>query len=61
MARFMALMEGRGYVTPDDVRNIALPVMIHRLVVKPDAMYRGVSEKDVIRQLIETVPVARRL
>lgn len=61
MARFMALMNGRAYVTPGDVRTIAPPVMVHRLVVKPDAVYRGINEKEVVKQLIETVPVARRL
>lgn len=60
MAKFMALMDQRSFVTPDDLRKVAHPVMSHRLVVKPDAMYRGVTEQDVVRHLIETVPVARR-
>ena len=61
MAKFMALISEREFVTPDDLRQIAYPVMAHRLVIKPDAMYRGMTERDVVRQLIEMVPVAKKL
>jgi MoxR-like ATPase len=61
MSKFMALMADRPYVTPDDIRLVVYPVMAHRLVIKPDAMYRGITEREVVRQLIEMVPVAKKL
>lgn len=60
MAKFMALMSDRGFVTPDDIRSVIYPVVAHRLVIKSDAMYRGITEKEVVNQLIEMVPVAKR-
>jgi len=53
-------MADRPYVTPDDIRLVVFPVMAHRLVIKPDAMYRGITEREVVRQLIEMVPVAKK-
>ncbi|SCZ76609.1 MoxR-like ATPase [Acidaminobacter hydrogenoformans DSM 2784] len=60
MAKFMALISDRAFVTPDDIRSVVYPVVAHRLVIKSDAMYRGITEKEVVSQLIEMVPVAKR-
>ena len=52
-----ALLSGRDYVLPDDIRRMALPVLSHRLILTPEARMKGVSAQQVLSQLIDTVPV----
>ena len=56
-AQACALLSGRDYVLPDDIRHMALPVLSHRLVLTPEARMKGISGSQVLSQLIETVPV----
>ena len=56
-AQACALLSGRDYVLPDDIRHMALPVLSHRLVLTPEARMKGISASQVLSQLIETVPV----
>ena len=56
-AQACALLSGRDYVLPDDIRRMALPVLSHRLVLTPEARMKGISASQVLSQLIETVPV----
>ena len=56
-AQACALLSGRDYVLPDDIRHMALPVLSHRLILTPEARMKGVSAQQVLSQLIETVPV----
>ncbi|MFM8267324.1 MAG: AAA family ATPase [Ilumatobacteraceae bacterium] len=55
--RARAAASGRDYAIPDDVRALSIPVLAHRLVVRPDAVARGTTGDDVIAEIIETVPV----
>jgi MoxR-like ATPase len=52
-----ALLAGRGYVTHDDVQSVSQPVLAHRLIMRPEAEMDGRSVADVIRHVIESVPV----
>jgi len=56
-ARARAVVEGRSYVTPDDVTEIAPPVLAHRLVLTPDATVEDVSKRDVLADVLSSVPV----
>ncbi|MGC5050568.1 MoxR family ATPase [Micromonospora sp. DT48] len=58
-ARAQALLRGRGYVLPDDVRELAVDVLAHRLVLTFDAVADGVSAEWVVRRLVEAVPPPR--
>ena len=58
-ARAHALMWGRGYLTHDDVQAVCLSVLSHRLIMKPEAEMDGRTVDEVIRQLIESVPVLK--
>jgi MoxR-like ATPase len=58
-AKARACLEGRDFATPDDVKAVALSVLNHRLVLKPDAEIEGVTAEDVIRQTLERVEVPR--
>ncbi|QDZ14125.1 AAA family ATPase [Humibacter ginsenosidimutans] len=52
-----AASRGRAYVTPDDVRDLAAPVLAHRLVLKPDAEFDGVTAPEVVAQILLDVAV----
>ena len=52
-----ALVEGRGYATPDDVRALGRAVMAHRIILTPDARARGAGVEDVVADALESVPV----
>ena len=56
-AQACALLSGRDYVLPDDIRRMALPVLSHRLILTPEARMKGVSAQQVLSQLIDAVPV----
>ncbi len=56
-ARARAVVESRGFVLPDDVKAVALPVLAHRLVLRPDARVENVSKRDVVRDVLNSVRV----
>jgi len=58
-ARAMAAMEGRDYLLPDDVKAVALPVLRHRLLLKPEADLEGLTPDQVIEQVLATVEVPK--
>ena len=58
-SRALALLDGREYVIPDDVKRLALPVLGHRVVLAPDAHIEGVNAATVVRRILEKVPAPR--
>ena len=58
-ARAVALLEGRGYVTPDDIKRIALPALRHRVAVAPDALLEGRTANDLLSDIIGSVAAPR--
>ncbi|HJW98525.1 MAG TPA: MoxR family ATPase, partial [Terriglobales bacterium] len=55
----MAALDGRDYLIPDDIKGAALPVLRHRLLLKPEAELEGISTDHVIKDLVKTVEVPR--
>src|SRR5262249_22134436 len=55
-ARAWAAASGRGYVTPDDVKTLAVHVLAHRIVVKAEAMTRGRGSAEVVEEVLAGVP-----
>ena len=55
-ARCKAALAGRDFVTPDDVKVLAVPALAHRLMLKPELWVKRFSAEDVVRELLETVP-----
>ena len=55
-AKTWALSQGRPYVTPDDVKGLAQPVLAHRILLGDEAQFSGVRVGDVIDELIDSVP-----
>ncbi|MEO0377236.1 MAG: MoxR family ATPase [Cyanobacteria bacterium P01_A01_bin.17] len=58
-AQAQAWLTGRDFVTPDDVKSMALPLLQHRLILKPEAQLDGVSIDQVIQNLLTRIPVPR--
>jgi MoxR-like ATPase len=56
-ARALAYLNGRGYVIPDDIKNCALDIMRHRIRISYEAEAEGITSEDIIRKLLDTVPV----
>ncbi len=57
MSKTMALLSGRNYVVPDDVKSVAKPVLRHRVILKPEAEIEGVNVEDIISDVLKRVPV----
>ena len=58
-AQVRALLDGRDYVLPEDVRALALPVLSHRLLLDTKARYSGLQPDAIVEQLLEQTPVPR--
>ena len=56
-SRAMALLRGRDYVLPDDVKELAPSVLSHRIVLTPASRMRGVRTEQLVAELLNTVPV----
>jgi MoxR-like ATPase len=56
LSRCRAALAGRDYVTPDDVKAIAVPALAHRLTLRPELWVQRVSAEDVVRERLDTVP-----
>jgi MoxR-like ATPase len=58
-ARVEAALRGSEFVTPDDIKAVAEPVMAHRIILTPDAMLEGVSNTSLIKVILNDVEVPR--
>ena len=58
-SKAMAAMDGRDYIIPDDVKEVAPAVMRHRLVLKPEADLEGISAEQVIGEVLKSVEVPK--
>jgi len=59
LAKGLALLDGRDYVIPDDVKEAAIPALSHRVFLKPEYVAEGVDGSDVVTQAINNVEVPR--
>ncbi|HEX7183692.1 MAG TPA: MoxR family ATPase [Thermoanaerobaculia bacterium] len=58
-SRALALLRGRDFVTPDDIKEMAAPVLVHRVILTPEAEMEGAALPDLLRQIFEKVEVPR--
>ncbi|MCX6867611.1 MAG: MoxR family ATPase [Verrucomicrobia bacterium] len=61
IGKAFAALEGRGFVTPDDIKRAALPVLRHRVQLTPEVAISGQEVDDVLRAIVEGVPAPRGL
>jgi MoxR-like ATPase len=58
-SRALAALRGRDFVIPDDVKDLASPVLAHRVVLAPGAEIEGLTADGVVREVVEQVPAPR--
>jgi len=58
-AKAMAAMRGRDFVSPEDIKFVAMPVLKHRVILTPEKEMEGVTPNDVIKQIIEKIEIPR--
>jgi MoxR-like ATPase len=58
-SKAIAAMNGRDFVTPDDIRFVSYPVLNHRIILMPEREMEGFSTKDVINDIIQKIEVPR--
>jgi len=58
-SRASAALSGRDFVTPDDIKSMALPVLEHRLILRPEFEIEGLSVAEVIQQILQQIAVPR--
>jgi MoxR-like ATPase len=56
LSRGRAALQGRDFVTPDDVKAVAVPALAHRLTLRPELWVQRVSGEDLVREALESVP-----
>ena len=59
LARGHAVLDGREFVTPEDIKAVAVPALAHRLVLRPEMWVRQVTGQDVAAEVLASVPVPR--
>ncbi|WP_282777018.1 MULTISPECIES: MoxR family ATPase [unclassified Nocardia] len=59
MSRARALLNGRDFVVPEDVKALAIPAMAHRITLRPEMWVRRIRGEDVIAELLRRLPVPR--
>ncbi|MDI6521839.1 MoxR family ATPase [Streptomyces coelicoflavus] len=62
LARARAVLDGRDYVVPEDIKGLAVPALAHRVSLRPELWVRELSTDDVLRELVDSVgtPTTRR-
>lgn len=58
-ARALALMRGREFVVPQDIKHVAVPALAHRVILSPEAHMHGKSPDDIIAGILTSVPAPR--
>jgi MoxR-like ATPase len=56
LARARAALAGRDFVTPEDVKDLAVPALAHRITLRPEAWVAGVTGADVVTEVLDAVP-----
>src|SRR5437867_11430950 len=59
LSRARAVFHGRDYVIPDDVKEIAAPALVHRLIMKTESWVKGTNASQVLEDILKTIPVPR--
>lgn len=58
-SKAFAAMQGRDFVTPEDIKRIAVPVLQHRVIVTPEREMEGISARQIIKQMLDSIEIPR--
>jgi len=59
LARARAVFHGRDYVIPDDVKEVAAPALVHRMIMKAESWVKGVDPRQSIDEILKSIPVPK--
>ncbi len=59
LSKALAVLRGRDYVIPDDVKDLAIPALAHRIILRRDLWYTKITQEDIIKNIMETVEVPK--
>ena len=59
IARARAVMQGRDYVIPEDVKDLAVPVLAHRILLDTKAQYGGIARANIVSEILSSVKIPR--
>lgn len=59
LSRARAALHGRDYVIPDDIKEVAVPALVHRLIMKSESWVKGTNPNQVLEDILKTIPVPR--
>jgi MoxR-like ATPase len=59
LSRARAVFHGRDYVIPDDIKEVAAPALVHRLIMKAESWVKGTNPNQVLDEILKTIPVPR--
>ena len=58
-SKAIAAMQGRDFVMPEDILEVVIPVLRHRIILSPDKEMEGVTEDAIIQQIVHTIDIPR--
>ena len=58
-SKALAAINGRDFVTPDDIKKITVPVLRHRIILTPEREMEGLTTDKVISQILESIEIPR--
>jgi MoxR-like ATPase len=58
-SRALAALRGREFVTPDEVKEVTIPALCHRVILRPDALLDGLTPNYFLENILKRVPVPR--
>ena len=58
-SKALAAINGRDFVTPDDIKKVAIPILGHRVLLTPEREMEGFTPDKVIKQILETIEIPR--
>lgn len=59
LSRARAALHGRDYVIPDDVKEVAAPALVHRVIMKSESWVKGTNPNQILEDILKTIPVPR--
>jgi MoxR-like ATPase len=59
LSRARAVFHGRDYVIPDDIKEVAAPALVHRLIMKAESWVKGTNPNQILDEILKTIPVPR--